>query len=268
MLLHFLLFSCFIGVALSSETPSQIPECTIEEKRNLLTCNPMELDILNIRKKYSNRRANPEFLSEMHFACFAALNCYKPPRCREASSYQAALDEACDFHILMFPQNADCLMKFFSAAYNASSAAYKDFSTYSCLQYPFTESDSARRSSVFGNGRSCFLEFVKNNCNWSSELYFSTRYRQFVNAISEEPDNNNCLTEYQQMKHMRCHVLLAETEKKIENTGFFDRLFGSRQFLAAVKACKDTRACIARDVCFSATIIPTKIGQICKKIGL
>ncbi|UMM37170.1 hypothetical protein L5515_009028 [Caenorhabditis briggsae] len=264
MLIHLISFAFFFGFALSSQSPPHLPQCTHNETlKALLTCNPMRFDIMKIREKYSDSGAAPEFYKEIDAACELAMECYEPLKCHEARRYRVALDEACDFNIWMFPENRECLMSFFSAAYNAPSLPEPPC----LLQYPFMENDTARRHTAYTDGKYCFMDYVKNNCSWNSHHYFSKRYEKIVNAISIDPRVNDCGTEYQQMKHMRCHVLLAETEKRIKNRGFFDRLFGGSQSLAVEKACEDIRECIAGDECFSSSVIPTKIQQLCGNAG-
>ncbi|CAO4380898.1 unnamed protein product [Caenorhabditis nigoni] len=259
MLFYLLSFSFFVGFALASQSSSHLPQCTHNETlKALLTCNPMRFDIMKIREKYSDRGTAPEFYKEIDAACELAMECYAPLKCHEAKRYRVALDEACDFHIGMFPENRECMMSFFSAAYDLS------LQNSTCPQYHFMDNDSARRRSAYTDGKDCFTDFVKNNCSGNSHHYFSKRYETIVNAISIDPKVDDCGTEYQQMKHMRCHVLMAETEKKIRNRGFFDRLFGGTQSLAVGKACEDTRECIAGDECFSPSVIPTKIKQLCE----
>ena len=100
------------------------------------------------------------------------------------------------------------------------------------------------RRDAYIYGKSCFMNYVKDNCKEFSLNYLSDNYQKFLSLIATKPVQGDCSVynfKANRLASIECLALYKETESRIDKITFFNTFFSSTLVEDAFKVCKDAQ---------------------------
>lgn len=263
-LLVFLALSC--SVLSTSQVPSPPPEIrkcsTLQDLVAFGACVPLVGNL----KEYTNQHNNEspsDHVKNMTLLCEKSITCLASVQCKEGVEAKAALDAACDIVKYRDTQLQSCITGFFKKVYLA-----KEANETSCLQdNTFLEKDLAKRNEAYTNRKSCFMDYVKENCNDSSIDFFSKNYETFVTTITTEPIAENCKSSYHLLNAFQCVAAAEETTSKITALSKSKIQPDDPRVDTAIKLCRETESCM-NNTCSATDSVRQQIQQSCNLIEM
>lgn len=246
-----------LGFYFSKCTPTELQTASLD-------CNPIVTDVISLIDRIVMQDTTPDLYENLTQLCEKVTTCYRPLACTELFLTKVNIMDACDHNVDLFPTNRKCLIGFMKTVHLAQSS--RVVSCYS--QYDFLEENLAKKYQAYTYGKSCFMNYAKDNCNQISIDYFSKKYQKLVDTIAVKPDYEKCDDEHHRLNSLKCKALTEETRSRGRNMSIFRALFGGDRWKDIKKVCKETQKCFDDYPCIFPESSRTLWAELCDGIHL
>ncbi|PIC28860.1 hypothetical protein B9Z55_020648 [Caenorhabditis nigoni] len=254
-----LLISTLLLVACSAIHPKDLPKCeTDEELLTFLSCLPETDEMEMALRTHKGKNIPIQVYQKAAKACENILVCLAPLNCREAQEAKLEFEIKCENLAYMNLNLRSCLAKFFTKAYLAQFS-----SDSSCLKdYSFLDKDLTKRRDAYSNGKSCFLDTIRSECNKDALEYYTKRYQKFVTTISMKPAEEKCSHPHYQFNSLQCKGLEDEITSRVGHLKERNNRASAVEVSQMIQMCKDAQTCM-KDSCVFSTADHESMGKRC-----
>ncbi|EGT59110.1 hypothetical protein CAEBREN_22439 [Caenorhabditis brenneri] len=240
----FFLFACFVQLSSTAPQPSTdlAAACGFwTATKFAFKCRALAYDALFIEK---TDRTYEDFKS-LNEICKDAQGCMDSFECEEIKKMKNGFDNQCEIIGYAYPDNELCLKQFFRTVYMSQFSNEE-----SCFkEYSFLDSDKAKRSQAFADGKLCFIKYAREHCTSTTLEYFNTdKYNQLAKSMSvDNTFDMECNMPSTIVQSIHCTAMNKEFEYRVKQLERPEFASNNDFVVQTRKICRDTQSCFKRN---------------------
>uniref|UniRef100_A0A1I7UW55 DUF19 domain-containing protein n=1 Tax=Caenorhabditis tropicalis TaxID=1561998 RepID=A0A1I7UW55_9PELO len=201
-------------------------------KEDLKECIPLEKKLESYASKYKGYRMPEISYNSSIIVCKDIKKCYSDLKCKNAKELKEDVDIKCSKFEYLTAAIHVCSARFYRAVYSKK---------YECTsKFNFITQDLSAKRSAYQNGKSCFLEVVKQECNPESIEFLNDneKYGRFVDILTVKPDDK-CRGFHHELAALECRPIVSSIEKSID-----DLKKNDPKLVASISRCDEALTCV------------------------
>ncbi|KAF1753677.1 hypothetical protein GCK72_020234 [Caenorhabditis remanei] len=236
-----LIFICLFINTIAEPSISNFQECSPKEiVISHGKCSLYVNELIFLSEEYNKEDVPMEAVNNMSRACQSITSCFGGLQCLESQKNKELYQRKCDSVQLKNFEVESCLTRFIKDIYEKNSSCSS--------KYDFTAKTFQQKREAYTSGKSCFLDFVKNNCSERALSYMKSDYDHFLDILTIPSENGTCTPVQNTLTKIQCEAVMREMQfKMIELSLSRDEHVNQNLSAACQEVADCTRPCSSMD---------------------